>query len=552
MKKNANLDMGWGKLIFANTFQSAEKLADLICNEERGKRDLTMYASNPHVIISKAPHEIFLDPSHTYRLNLLDYKDEKKQSKSFTIGKVKTKKEIDQINKIYQSRHMVTADREFLYKNRNSKIITYLIAKSRTKVLGVVIGVDHKLAFQDPKNGSSFWSLAVDPQSSVPGIGESLVRAIISYYQDKGRDYIDLSVMHYNKQAIELYHKLGFFRIKEFCLKHKSPLNEPYFVKHKPEEKLNPYAEAIVKEARKRGIYVDVFDNFSGYFSLTFGGRTITCKESLSELTNAISLSICEDRGATNRILKKAGLSVPEQMKAGRDDAAFLSAHKTIVVKPSVGEKGKGVTVDVTTKESLKKAVQKAKRVSNLVILEEKVIGLDLRVVVIDYEVVAAAIRKPPFITGTGKHSVQQLLDKLNRRKAAATKGENMVPMDDETKQMIKKSGYGLESVLPEGKTLALRKITSLYTGSMLEDVTPILNSSIKEAAIKAAKAIDIPIVGLDFIVPDVTKGRYKIVEAKARVGLTNHEPNPTIERFVDLLFPQTSKYVKTKKVLKV
>jgi hypothetical protein len=31
------------------------------------------------------------------------------------------------------------------------------------------------------------------------------------------------------------------------------------------------------------------------------------------------------------------------------------------------------------------------------------------------------------------------------------------------------------------------------------------------------------------------------IIEANERPGLANHEPQPTAERFVDLLFPQTT-----------
>jgi hypothetical protein len=33
----------------------------------------------------------------------------------------------------------------------------------------------------------------------------------------------------------------------------------------------------------------------------------------------------------------------------------------------------------------------------------------------------------------------------------------------------------------------------------------------------------------------------YGIIEANQRPGLANHEPQPTAERFVNLLFPQTA-----------
>jgi D-alanine-D-alanine ligase-like ATP-grasp enzyme len=50
--------------------------------------------------------------------------------------------------------------------------------------------------------------------------------------------------------------------------------------------------------------------------------------------------------------------------------------------------------------------------------------------------------------------------------------------------------------------------------------------------------------VGLDFVVPSVDGPRYWIIEANERPGLANHEPQPTAERFVDLLFPQTASVI--------
>ena len=59
-------------------------------------------------------------------------------------------------------------------------------------------------------------------------------------------------------------------------------------------------------------------------------------------------------------------------------------------------------------------------------------------------------------------------------------------------------------------------------------------------AAIAAARAIDIPVVGIDFIVQSPAEPDYVFIEANERPGLANHEPQPTAERFIDLLFPMS------------
>jgi D-alanine-D-alanine ligase-like ATP-grasp enzyme len=97
-----------------------------------------------------------------------------------------------------------------------------------------------------------------------------------------------------------------------------------------------------------------------------------------------------------------------------------------------------------------------------------------------------------------------------------------------------------MEAVLPEGKHLRVRKTANLHTGGTIHDVTDRLHPALRQAAVDAARAIDIPVTGLDFLVPSVERPDYVIIEANERPGLANHEPQPTAERFVDLLFPQT------------
>ena len=54
-------------------------------------------------------------------------------------------------------------------------------------------------------------------------------------------------------------------------------------------------------------------------------------------------------------------------------------------------------------------------------LIEEYVTGVDLRIVVIGYEVVAAAVRRPAQVQGDGRHTVAELIEKQSRRRAAAT-----------------------------------------------------------------------------------------------------------------------------------
>ncbi len=542
--ENKVIDCGWGRLLFGQTFADPGTLVDTLCKEQPNRRDIALYIPDPHVAVSLAPQEVFLDPSHTFRLWLDQYRPVHLRARSFNIRLLSTPEDAEAVHNLYLRRHMLPPDTDFLWENRASRLHTFLlaVATSGGQVLGTVMGVDHKTAFGDPERGTSLWALAADPQSPVPGVGQALVRQLAEHYQARGRAYMDLSVMHNNTQAIRLYRKLGFERVPVFALKHKNPYNEPLFTGGDVSENLNPYASIIVREAQKRGIYVEVLDAEGGYFELTFGGRSIVCRESLSELTSAIAMSRCDDKSTTHRILSQAGLRVPSQTRASDEEQAltFLERHGSIVVKPLRGEQGAGISVGINNAEALRKALDEARCYCDTVILEEYISGDDLRIIVIGDEVVAAAIRKPAQITGNGKDTVSTLIEKQSRRRSAATGGESRIPMDRETERCIGEAGYNLETVLPENTNLTVRKTANLHTGGTIHDVTSKLHPTLHKAAINAARAINIPVTGLDFVVPAVDGPDYAIIEANERPGLANHEPQPTAERFMDLLFPQT------------
>jgi D-alanine-D-alanine ligase-like ATP-grasp enzyme len=151
-------------------------------------------------------------------------------------------------------------------------------------------------------------------------------------------------------------------------------------------------------------------------------------------------------------------------------------------------------------------------------------------------------VRRPAEITGTGRHTIRQLLRKQSRRRAAATGGESRIPIDAETKRCVADADFGLDDVLPEAAVLQVRRTANLHTGGTIHDVTPELSPHLATVAREAARALEIPVVGLDLLVPSVGGDDYVIVEANERPGLANHEPQPTAERFIDHLFPQTRK----------
>ncbi len=299
----------------------------------------------------------------------------------------------------------------------------------------------------------------------------------------------------------------------------------------------------MADEALRRGIRVEVTDPQWGELRLTHGAGVIHTRESLSELTSALAMARCDDKRVTRRVLADAGLDIPRGITAGDDaaDVDFLNEMGEVVVKPARGEQGRGITVGVADPESLRQAIAEARSHCPDVLIEELVSGEDLRVLVIDYKVVAAAVRRPASVLGEGTHTIAAFIERQSRRRAAATGGESQIPMDSGTVDTVADAGWSMDDVLPEGEELTVCRTANLHTGGTIHDVTSELHPLLAEACVAASRALAIPVTGIDLLVTAPDQPEYVIIEANERPGLANHEPQPTVERFMDLLFPTTA-----------
>ena len=550
MAKDVELEMGWGRLIFGQTFADAGTLAETLRHETPGRRDICIYARESHVVVAGAPTELFIDPSHTYRLRFTGDSEQEGFTPSplgVTVRTLNDPEDADAMNRVFVRCGMVPAPIETIWDNHlHAEAVTYLVAvrDDDGAVVGTVTGVDHELLFSDPEHGSSLWTLAVDPAAALPGVGAALTQTLAEHFRTAGRAYLDLSVVHDNAAAMALYEKLGFRRVPVLAIKRKNAINEPLFTLP-PEtvEDLNPYARIIADEAMRRGIWVEVLDAETGEMRLIHGGRSVITRESLSEFTSAIAMCRCDDKRLTRRLVSEAGITVPRARLATFDDGdyAFVKEVGEVVVKPTRGEQGKGITVGVVAHngaDDLAAALARARQHYPEVLIEERVAGDDLRLVVIAGRVVAAALRMPPEILGTGDHTVRDLIAAESRRRSAATGGESRIPIDDITEATVAEAGWLLDDVLPQGTRLRVRRTANLHQGGTIHDVTAEVNPELCRVAVAAAEAIGIPVTGIDLLVPDVTGAEYVFIEANERPGLANHEPQPTAAAFIDYLFP--------------
>ncbi|MCL1921135.1 MAG: ATP-grasp domain-containing protein [Kiritimatiellaeota bacterium] len=304
---------------------------------------------------------------------------------------------------------------------------------------------------------------------------------------------------------------------------------------------LTPYTTTLLDAARRRGIRVRIInpDPDLPVFDLSRGGRTVRCFNALTDLVGAATYHLVNNKRACHHWLAARRIPVPAQI--AYDDAcparaaAFLAQYAPIVVKPCMQWGGRGVSMGVRTAGELAAAVRFARRYEPDVILEETVPGDDLRVILAGGELAAAIRRNPASVVGDGHRTIRQLIARRNalRRKADPS---NLIPWDAETRRNLAELGRRPDDVPHDGECVRVRLTNNYHTGGQTDVVTDAVPRRALALAQRIARALALPLVGVDFLIDPATR-RMTVIEVSPDMAISPPEGDTVAERFLDTLF---------------
>jgi cyanophycin synthetase len=296
--------------------------------------------------------------------------------------------------------------------------------------------------------------------------------------------------------------------------------------------RLGPSTGAIVQAAVTRGIpYRRLTDGSLVQFGWGSKQRRIQAAE--TDRSSAIAESIAQDKELTKRLLDAAGVPVPYGRPVSDIEDAWAAMNEmggAVVIKPQDGNQGKGVTVNVVTREHLEIAYAAAAEISSEVMVERYIPGHDFRLLVVGNQVVAAARRDPPLVIGDGAHSVRELVEQVNsdpRRGEGHATSLTKIRFDDIAMARLDAQGYTADSVPPRGARVILRNNANLSTGGTATDVTEDVHPQLAASAVAAAQMVGLDICGVDVVCDSVLRPMEEqgggIVEVNAAPGLRMH-----------------------------
>ncbi|MSP91758.1 MAG: cyanophycin synthetase [Myxococcales bacterium] len=331
------------------------------------------------------------------------------------------------------------------------------------------------------------------------------------------------------------------------------PVERDKLIRDSQRRALGPSTLSLVRAAEARGIPWLRLNDYS-LVQFGYGKWQKRIQATVTSETRHISVEIASDKQETNRILADLGLPVPKQEMVYSLEDALRAARRVgwpLVVKPLNANHGRGVSIGLRDDEGVRLAFDKAREHSRAVLVESFITGEDHRMLVIHGELVAVAKRVPGHVVGDGVHTVEELVHLTNqdpRRGIGHEKVLTRLEFDHQAERLLQQSGVTRTTVIEAGQVLYLRSTGNLSTGGTAIDLTDVVHPDNAEMAIRAAQAIGLDVIGIDFLTPDISKSYREVggavCEVNAAPGFRMHvapsegKPRDVAAKVIEMLFP--------------
>ncbi|MGV1046120.1 cyanophycin synthetase [Limnohabitans sp.] len=313
---------------------------------------------------------------------------------------------------------------------------------------------------------------------------------------------------------------------------------------------VGPSTASIVEAAYERRVpYIRL--NTGNLVQLGHGVNQRRIWTAETDRTSAIAEGISKDKDLTKNLLAMCGVPVPEGQVVDSPAAAWAAAQEIglpVCVKPSDGNRARGVSLDLSSQADIEAAYAIALEQGSEVIVERFIRGSEHRLLVVGDRMVAASQGETASVIGDGQHTVLELVDlQINadpRRGSDGSLPLELVKLRENSPEVLELARQGLtpDSVPETGQTVLVKR-----TGNMTTDVTDVVHPDVAAQAVLAARMVGLDIAGVDVVTPDIRQplgDQGVVVEVNAGPSLLMHlnpavgQPRPVGQAIAEHLIP--------------
>ena len=275
---------------------------------------------------------------------------------------------------------------------------------------------------------------------------------------------------------------------------------------------------AQLSEARRRGIPAFLIDPTQRFYQLGTGVHSRWISSTSNDRDSAFGVAIAKSKSTTHDLLGKLGLPVARELRLPHNvsEEQLIKAANLIgypcVLKPNNAEQGRGATANIESESELLDAAQKARQFSrNQILLQEHINGHDHRLNIVQGVLKFVIKRSAPAITGDGKSTALELIQKQNVAKRHIRNEDGISteidPASPEVLAMLHKAATSLTSIPKEGEIIQLGKTANISTGGLRHELDIAeVHPKIRQQGEIIAHTLGLDVCGIDYICEDITK----------------------------------------------
>lgn len=297
-------------------------------------------------------------------------------------------------------------------------------------------------------------------------------------------------------------------------------------------------ARLLAEEAERQGFTVElIVDDFS-FMRLRRDDftRPFLLRSTVTEMTGNASGLLCDNKWVFYHAMQKAGISVPETQiiyPNSQDPKAVVSTmlkrHNPLVIKPVDSRHGQGVSIGITSVDQALEAIDRAKpfALNGRCLVQEQRRGNDYRFLIVNGKFIAAAGRRPAFVSGDGTSTVAELIDTKNTDPLRGDGHSSPLTKIDVDLVIAYNSADILQKIPKSGEDVQLLPMANLSKGGEAIDINDTVHPELKEMACAVAKEVQAGVCGVDILTNDPTmsiqEGGAVVIEANQCPGIRMH-----------------------------
>jgi D-alanine-D-alanine ligase-like ATP-grasp enzyme len=272
------------------------------------------------------------------------------------------------------------------------------------------------------------------------------------------------------------------------------------------------------------------------------------------KIYNPRGLEWMDNKGEMKKHFEKAGIKVARGGVTHYVKKAleiFRSLDKPVITKPNLGSRSRHTTTHISDEKEFLIAFKKARQLSPWVMIEEELSGYVFRGTLIGGKLIAVLRREPAYVIGDGTHNVKELIEIENKNPLRNGKIFHQLSLDNEAVKELTHWSHDENTIPKKDEIATLGQKTSRAVGGGITDMTDVVHPDNKIMLEKIAEVLDDPVIGVDFIMDDVSRSwrdqpKCGVIECNSAPFIDLHhfpligKPHNVAAALWDIIYPSS------------